>query len=82
MEKVLIKGKGYPMNLTTAEQPTAVLLERLDAIIDELQVLRQTVQAMQSMPAEINLTQQLYGAFGQGTWAEYEADLDWQRFSS
>ena len=70
------------MNLTTAEQPTAVLLERLDAIIDELQVLRQTVQAMQSRPAEINLTQQLYGAFGQGTWDEYEIDLDWQRFSS
>jgi hypothetical protein len=59
-----------------------VLLERLNVIIDELQVLRQTVQAMQSRPAEINLTQQLYGVSGQGTWAEYEADLDWQRFSS
>ena len=50
------------MNLTTAEQPNAVLLERIDAIIDELQALRQTVLAMQSSPAQSHLTQQLYGA--------------------
>ena len=70
------------MNPPTAERATAVLLERIDAIIDELQVLRQTVLAMQSSPAQSHLTQQLYGAFGQGTWAEYESDLDWQRFNS
>ena len=70
------------MNLMTAERPTAVLLKRIDAIIDELQALRQTVLTMQSSPAQSHLTQQLYGASGQGTWAEYETDLDWQQFSS
>ena len=70
------------MKPMTVEQPTAMLLERINAIIDELQALRQTVLAMQSKPADINLTQQLYGVFGHGTWAEYETGLDWQQFNS
>jgi len=60
--------------------PEAVM-ERIDTIILELQELRQVVQ-VQKQPAERDLTAQLYGALGQGTWDEYDLHLDWERFVS
>jgi len=60
--------------------PEAVM-ERIDTIILELQELRQVVQA-QKQPAERDLTAQLYGVLGQGTWDEYDPHLDWERFVS
>lgn len=57
-----------------------LILRRIDAIIQELQELRQIV-LVQERGADGNLAAQLYGALGQGTWGEYDADLDWQRFS-
>lgn len=57
-----------------------LILRRIDAIIQELQELRQIV-LVQEHVADEALTAQLYGALGQGTWDEYDPDLDWQRFA-
>ena len=57
------------------------IIKRIDAIIDELQGLRQTI-LVQTRPTNGNLTEQLYGALGQGSWEEYDPQLDWQRFAS
>ena len=57
-----------------------LILKRIDAIIQELQELRQVVLVQERSP-EGNLAEQLYGALGQGTWDEYDPDLDWQRFA-
>ncbi len=62
---------------------STIILEHIDAIIAELQVLRQqvlTAQAPVSPP--INLVDGLAGALGQGTWDEYEPELDWKRFEA
>lgn len=56
------------------------IIKRIDAIIDELQGLRQTI-LVQTQSANGNLTEQLYGALGQGSWEEYDPQLDWQRFA-
>jgi len=63
------------------ESTTKTLLERIDAIAHELEELRQAVLA-QDRPRNGNLADRLYGALGQGSWEEYDPDLDWQRFSS
>jgi hypothetical protein len=63
------------------QEPPEQILDRIDAIIQELQALRQVVLA-QTHPAEEDLATQLYGALGQGSWEEYDAQLDWQRFRS
>lgn len=57
-----------------------LILKRIDSIIQELQELRQVV-LVQERSSEGNLAEQLYGALGQGTWDEYDPDLDWQRFA-
>ncbi len=69
------------MDLQT-NQSSQVLLRRIDAIMRELQALRQSVKAMQTNVPETDLAQQLYGALGKGSWDEYDPDLDWQRFES
>jgi prefoldin subunit 5 len=69
------------MGLQTVEQSPETILERIDMIMHELQALRKTVQAMQTQSSSGDLTQQLYG-LGQGTWEEYDLNLDWQRFDS
>jgi len=56
-----------------------VIVKRIDAILYELQELRRAVLE-QSRPSNGNLTQQLYGALGKGTWDEYDRDIDWRRF--
>ena len=57
-----------------AQQPTDRILTRIDAIIQELQELRQEVLS-RGRPAEENLVEQLYGAWGKGTWDEYDAQF-------
>lgn len=56
-------------------------IKQIDAIICELQGLRQAI-LVQIRPSNGNLTEQLYGALGQGSWQEYDPHLDWQRFAS
>ena len=59
---------------------TKDIVQRIDAIIQALQELRQIVLAQKQSPKR-SLASQLYGALGQGTWDEYDPDLDWQRFA-
>ena len=68
------------MNLDLQNQSTEIILQRIDAIIRELEALRQSVVAVQISPSSANLAQKLFGALGQGSWTEYDLDLDWQRF--
>lgn len=58
------------------------LLQRIDTIMHELQELRQAVFRLQAGSVEDNPAQQLYGALGQGSWDEYDLELDWQRFGA
>ena len=56
------------------------IVKRIDAIIQELELLRRQLTTPPSQPT--NLTDQLFGALGTGSWDEYEPNLDWQRFVS
>jgi hypothetical protein len=69
-------GGGQAVH-TTSE----TIVKRIDAILLELQELRRAI-LVQSQPRNGNLSEQLYGALGQGSWDEYDRDLDWQRFAS
>jgi hypothetical protein len=62
------------------EDPTEAIAQRIDAIIQALQELRQVVLAPQQSRSG-SLASQLYGVLGQGTWDEYDSDLDWHRFA-
>lgn len=70
------------MNLDLQNQSVETILQRIDTIICELEALRQAVVADQISPTPVNLAQKLFGALGQGSWAEYDLDLDWQRFEA
>ena len=70
------------MNLDLQNQSVETILQRIDTIIRELEALRQAVVAVQLSPSPTNLAQQLFGVLGQGSWAEYDLDLDWQRFDA
>lgn len=67
------------MGIETHDQSPEVILERLDAIIRELGELRQFVVRQINPPID-DVAGQLFGALGQGSWDEYDQDLDWQRF--
>ena len=62
------------------EDSTKAIVKRIDAIVQALQELRQVVLAQNQSPKR-GLVSQLYGVLGQGTWDEYDSDLDWQRFA-
>ncbi|HEX8682521.1 MAG TPA: hypothetical protein VF707_09430 [Ardenticatenaceae bacterium] len=70
---------------TKAPMPIAVdteaIVQRIDAILQELAELRRMVIQSQAYPQGKNLAERLYGSAGQGTWDEYDPDLDWKRFS-
>jgi len=69
------------MTLQTNDSSPKVILQRIDAIISELQALRQQVLTIQPHDTpSANLVEELAGALGQGTWDEYDPDLDWKRF--
>lgn len=67
------------MSIAVTSDPRLVIA-RIDAIIRELEALRRQLVApvTTGMP---NLTEQLFGALGHGTWDEYDLQLDWARFS-
>jgi predicted transcriptional regulator len=65
------------MTIQTRDQSPEAILQRIDTIMRELGELRQMVLRIQSEPAAGNLAQQLYGVLGQGTWEEYDMQLDW-----
>ena len=48
------------------------ILKRIDALVWELQELRQAI-LVQARPPDGNLAEQLYGALGQGSWYEYDS---------
>ena len=64
----------------TESDPLDAILKRIDCIVLELQELRQAVLT-QKQPTVPDLAAELYGAWGQGTWEEYQPDIEWQRFS-
>jgi hypothetical protein len=70
------------MAIQTHDQSPEAILQRIETIMRELAELRQMVLRTQSEPAAGGLAQQLYGALGHGSWEEYDAQLDWQRFSA
>jgi len=63
------------------ESTAATLLERIDTIARELEELRKAIWLQTQLP-DRNLANRLYGALGQGSWDEYDLELDWQRFTS
>jgi hypothetical protein len=69
------------MTLQTNDQFQVTILQRIDAIIAELQALRRQVQTVQPLtPPTANLVDELAGALGNGRWDEYDKLLDWERF--
>ena len=71
------------MNVPIMEQSPELILKRIDAIIAELQALRQQVVALEtrSEPTSRDIVDALAGSLGQGTWDEYDKFLDWERFA-
>ncbi len=70
------------MSVRPVVQSPETILQRLDAIMRELEELREMVAHFPVNATAGNLAQQLYGVLGQGTWDEYDLDLDWQRFNA
>lgn len=69
------------MDVQTNDQSLATIARRIDAIIAELQSLKQQVQIIQppSQPPD-NLVEEMAGALGNGRWAEYDEWRDRERF--
>ena len=70
------------MDASTLDQTPDAIVQRIDAIIRELEALRETITRTQDKRPTEHLAQELFGALGQGTWDEYDLDSDWQRFGS
>lgn len=69
------------MNQLPTNQSPENILRRIDTIIQELQELRQLVKK-ETSPVNENISQQLFGALGTGTWEEYDPQTDWTRFDT
>jgi hypothetical protein len=70
------------MAIQMRDQSAEAILQRLDAIMGELEELRRIVLGTRSESAPANLVDQLYGVLGHGSWEEYDMRLDWRRFAS
>lgn len=57
------------------------IVRRIDAMIRELQLLREMVAIRQLEKSETPLADDLFGVLGRGSWSEYDSDLDWERFN-
>jgi hypothetical protein len=69
------------MDIQTNEQSLATIARRIDAIIAELQALKQQVQIIQPPPQPPdNLVEEMAGALGDGQWVEHDELLDWERY--
>lgn len=60
---------------------TRQILGRIDAMIRELEIMRRQLATLPKAEPSSGLTDKLFGALGHGTWAEYDLNLDWARFS-
>ncbi len=60
---------------------TRQVVERIDAMIRELEAMRRQLTTLPKVESSSDLTDELFGALGQGSWAEYDLNLDWARFS-
>lgn len=71
------------MNMPFIKQSPELILKRIDAIIAELQILRQQVIALenQTEPVSPDIVDELAGSLGQGSWDEYDKSLVWERFA-
>jgi hypothetical protein len=69
--------------LQTREPSSEILLRRIDAIINELQSLRQAVLTAQnsSAPPTQSIVEELFGSLGPGDWDEYDLLLEWEQFA-
>lgn len=56
------------------------VIERIDAIMLELATLRHLVAQQRGRPNNLALSAKLFGSLGQGSWEEWEPQIDWQRF--
>lgn len=69
------------MDTRTDDLSPAMIARRIDAIIAELQALKQQMQAAQpSLTPPANLVEELAGALGNGRWDEYDESVEWERF--
>ena len=69
---------------STVQMPADMLLQRIDAMTRELLDLRRLIAAQvvpQIRPQEPDLVARLAGCLGQGSWEEYEDDVEWERFA-
>jgi hypothetical protein len=68
---------------TDAGEEAEQIVTQIDAIIPELLALRRRLTVAATPAAESgHLANALYGALGQGSWEEYDTDLDWVRFGA
>ena len=70
-----------PTSVAISDQREAIA--RIDAIIYELEALRRQLE-LATLPrttVPTGITEELFGAAGQGTRDEYDLNLDWARFS-
>ncbi|MFQ5616063.1 MAG: hypothetical protein ACE5GO_06355 [Anaerolineales bacterium] len=72
----------YPSPVSPTSQQ---VIARIDVIIRELEVLRQQVATVISVPLRVsektNPASELFGLLGRGDWHEYDMFLDFTRFS-
>ena len=68
-------------NRQRADLDTKLVVERIDAMVRELEEMRRVLTAMPKRETPAGLTEELFGALGRGTWEEYDVNLDWARFS-
>lgn len=57
------------------------IVHRIDAIVRELLELRGQLMVTPKTVATHSLTDELFGAAGQGNCDEYDVQLDWLRFN-
>lgn len=65
--------------LSSIHTSPEMLLQRIDAMMRELQEMRRLLLS-QAEQSEEGLVEQLWTALGQGRWDEYNQDLNTERF--
>jgi hypothetical protein len=60
---------------------TRRVVERIDAMMRELEIMRRQLTELPKAAVATGLTQELFGAAGRGTRDEYDMNLDWKRFA-
>jgi len=60
---------------------TRQVVERIDAMMRELEMMRRQLTVIPKVAVASGLTQELFGAAGKGTRDEYDMNLDWKRFA-